>query len=225
MAPASSPAAERALAPVTPWRAGTEAAASTAITATTMTSSMSVYPLAPGLRRRMVSLVDDVGVLGVSARLAVAPVALDVEGVGVELPGIEVDVLVAPGILHVLALAGLDQLREPLLGGGVAPLLQLVEVEAVLDGVQVGLGLLHLGVGESAHHVHGDRGGDQAEDHHHHHDLDERHAAFRSAAPGVAAHVQPPARVLIWRMGMRMEKTTKATIAPMKTIITGSSSE
>src|SRR5512143_616859 len=120
MAPATSPAAPRALAPVAAFMAGIAAAPRIPMTAITITSSMSVKPLDLAAAAR-ISGVDDVRVLAVPAGLAVGAVALHVEGVGVDLAGVEVDVVVLPGVLGVLALAGGHHRRQPLLGGRIAP--------------------------------------------------------------------------------------------------------
>src|SRR5512133_4260758 len=100
MAPASRPAASRAFAPVRVPRAGAARPASSAMTLITTSSSMRVNPRAVRVRATPLLVVHDVGVLAVATGLPVGAVALHVERVRVRLAGVQVDVLLAPGIVE-----------------------------------------------------------------------------------------------------------------------------
>src|SRR5689334_10797607 len=111
----------------------------------------------------------DGDVVGAALRL-VGAVGVDV----VSLAGADERVVAAPGVLVDLA----DELGDQLLQR-VGPLagLDMVEVDAVGERLQVELGGLDLRFLELTEDAVADGAGDEAEDHQHDHDLDERHAA------------------------------------------------
>src|SRR4051812_7600525 len=206
--------------------AGIAMASRPAAIAMAMPISINVMPrarigsflLGGGAPRRLAAVNGDV--VGAALGL-VRSVRIDV----VPLAGADERVVHAPGILVDLA----DELRHQLLQA-VRPIarLHMVEVDAVRDRLQVELGGLDLRFAELAEHVVADGAGDEAEDDEHHHDLDERHAARSAQAAeslGAVLHgfLYLGTKVLSCMMGIRMEKTMKATPPPIITIMTGSS--
>ena len=117
------------------------------------------------------------------------------------------------------------QLRQAI---GPVARLHVIQVDAVRDRLQVELGGLDLRLLKLAEDVVADGARDEAEDDEHDHDFDERHAAraaesaqsFDAVLHGV---LYWGTKVLSCMMGIRMEKTMKATPPPIITIMTGSS--
>src|SRR5438876_6637344 len=178
MAPASWPLFCRSCARVTADSAGTATASIRAATARATLISTSVMPRS-GCARIPMLLPRRGGPGGVAAVHGdVVPAPLRLVGTEridvVALAGAEVGVVLAPGVLaelaHVLGEQLLERVR-PLPG------IDVVEIDAVRQRLQIELRGLHLRVFERLEHVVADRAGDQPEDDQHDHDLDQRHAA------------------------------------------------
>src|SRR5690606_7108645 len=137
--------------------------------------------------------VADVRVDAFAAFLAVA--AQGVEVVAPVLPGTDVDVLLLPripaGTRHVSVgfprmgnrLDGrlLQQRLQALLGGGIARIVEAVQLERGAQRLDVPPRLVDAGIIDTPHDLRGHHRGEQANDHHHHHDLDQREATLSCA--------------------------------------------
>src|SRR4051812_48046176 len=206
--------------------AGMARAISPAAIAMAMPTSMSVIPRAR--MGRLLLLGGRAPALAAVHRDVVAAALRLVRAVRVHvvtLARADEGVLGAPRILVDLA----DELGHQLLDA-VRPVagLDVIQVDGVRDRLQVELGGLDLRFLELSEDVVGNRAGDEPKDDEHDHDFDERHAAG-------AAHVTElletvlhwflylGTKVLSCMIGMRMEKTMKATPTPIPTIMIGSS--
>src|SRR6185295_10096094 len=194
MPPASWPVFCRSWARVTEDMAGMATASIRAATAIATPISISVMPVCR--RPRIRALLPHRGSAGSLSAVDVDVVATALRLVGpvrvhvVAVAAADVRVVLAPGILADLAHVLGDQLLE-----AVGPLagVDVVEVDAVRETLQVELRGLDLRILELPEDVEPDRAGDQPEDHQHHHDLDQRHAA-RRALPGPAL-ARPPSKL------------------------------
>src|SRR5260221_1040089 len=188
------------------------------VIATTTSTSISVKPLFP---------VSDVGRIALASARAIRAQA---EHVDLALhAGAQVLVVAAPRVLrHALEVAALlpvarhrigggllRQRSEPLAGGGIAAVVEPVELEGLHDGADVGLrrdALRLVGPGHDARHADGGRDPEYGD---HDKNLDEGETAARIHFPIIE---------FSWKMGSRMASTMASTTAPMKRIIAGSKS-
>src|SRR5690606_6721773 len=109
------------------------------------------------------------------------------------------------------------QCLQPLLGAGVAVVVQPVHVQGGGNRLDVVPGYRDLGLIGAAHDLRHHQGGKDAEDDHHHHDLDQREAVLRASLHGIQ-----PTSWLRERIGIRIASTMTSTVAPMNTSMKGS---
>src|SRR5713101_4146724 len=226
MPPASCPVRWRSCTRATLEMDGTASAINPATMASAMPISNNVIPrartpLLASLRggRRALAAVD--GDVVASALRLVGAVGVHV----VSVAGLKILVLVPPRVLA--------QLPDELGGQGgqrvrPVPRLDVVQVHALRDGLEIEPRGLDLRLLEVLEDVEPDRAGDEAQDHQDHHDLDQRHAAAAAESPlslVLLLHGCPHfgTKLVSCMMGMRMEKTMNATPPPMTTIMIGSS--